>query len=263
MILPHATDEATEETLAGLQAEQLQLRERVITTDYLPFTFSATNPAHVEGLRLVGGVDISFLDEGFDTAVAGLVVLTYPSLQLVHKELRPCRFTLPYIPGYLAFREAPVLNEMIQDLRRNHPQHVPQVIFVDGNGLLHPRGFGLASHLGVLADIPTVGVAKNFLAVDDGPSLTVNGVTTAFRAQLARGLDRMPLVGKSGRMWGMAVSATKTIRPIYISVGHRICLDTAVNLVVRCCKFRIPEPIRMADQVTRQYIREHSHRVGK
>ncbi|KAJ1649913.1 hypothetical protein IWQ61_009140, partial [Dispira simplex] len=72
MILPHTTDEATKEMLAGLQAEQLQLREGVITTDYLPFTFSATNPAHVEGLRLVGGVDISFLDEGFDTAVAGL-----------------------------------------------------------------------------------------------------------------------------------------------------------------------------------------------
>ncbi|KAJ1969599.1 hypothetical protein IWQ62_000527 [Dispira parvispora] len=259
MILPHVTNEPTEGILARLQAEQLQLRERVITTDCVPFSFSATNPAHIEGLQLVGGVDISFLDEGFETAVAGLVVLAYPSFQVVHKELRPCRFTLPYIAGYLAFREAPVLNEMIQDLRRNHPEHVPQVIFVDGNGLLHPRGFGLASHLGVLADIPTIGVAKNFLAVDDGPSLTVNGVNTAFREQLARGIDRMPLVGESGRVWGMAVSATKTIRPIYVSVGHCVSLDTAVNLVARCCQFRIPEPIRVADQVTRQYIREHSH----
>ncbi|KAJ1971513.1 hypothetical protein H4R34_005720, partial [Dimargaris verticillata] len=116
---------------------------------------------------------------------------------------RECRFDLPYVAGYLAAREAPILAQMIQELRQEQPELVPQVIMVDGNGVLHPRRFGLASHLGVVADIPTIGVAKNFLQIDDGAELTVKAVRESFQACLAHGHRQMSLQGQSGQIYGM------------------------------------------------------------
>ncbi|KAJ1986596.1 hypothetical protein H4R33_003265 [Dimargaris cristalligena] len=257
---------AHQHLLQAFQEQQLHLRNQLVTNDDLR-TFqvhgSGEGPSptfHFPELRLVGGVDISFTGEGFGTAVAGLVVLEFPSMNVVYAKFKECRFDLPYIPGYLAFREVPILQGMVRELREQAPELCPQIVLVDGNGVLHPRGFGLACHLGVVTNLPTIGVAKNFLQIDAEKDLTVARVRERMQQILDGGGDELALVGQSGRTWGAAVCTPGTTKPIYISTGHRVSLPTAVALVRECCKFRIPEPIRMADQLTRQYIRNMAGR---
>jgi len=150
--------------------------------------------------------------------------------------------TSPYVPEYLAFREVGFLVDAISRLQRHKPELLPQVILVDGNGMLHPRGFGIACHLGVLTDIPTVGVAKTLFHVD--------GIERdSYHAEQIKNLkttgDSFPLQGSSGIIWGKALRSTQgSCNPIYVSVGHKIGLDTAVSLTHACCQYRIPEPIR-------------------
>ncbi|XP_063207905.1 endonuclease V isoform X7 [Chroicocephalus ridibundus] len=129
-----------------------------------------------------------------------------------------------------------------------------EVLLVDGNGLLHPRGFGVACHLGVLTDLPCIGVAKNLLQVD---GLVRDELHREQIRSLQREGDTFPLTGTSGRALGMALrSNNNSSKPLYISVGHRVCLETAVRLVKSCCRYRIPEPIRQADIRSREYIRK-------
>ena len=119
-------------------------------------------------LRYIGGVDISkgAIDE--DMACAGLVILEYPSLKQVCHKFKMVRYNKPYIPGFLAFREVDFLIDIINELKndQHNKKYLPQVILVDGNGILHHRGFGLASHLGVLLDITTIGVGKELCVMD-------------------------------------------------------------------------------------------------
>ncbi|XP_031454798.1 endonuclease V isoform X3 [Phasianus colchicus] len=129
-----------------------------------------------------------------------------------------------------------------------------QVLLVDGNGLLHQRGFGVACHLGVLTDLPCVGVAKNLLHVD---GLVKDELHKEQIRSLQKKGDTFPLMGTSGAVLGMALrGCNNSSKPLYVSVGHRICLETAVHLVKSCCKYRIPEPIRQADIRSRAYIQK-------
>ncbi|XP_050175262.1 endonuclease V isoform X16 [Myiozetetes cayanensis] len=129
-----------------------------------------------------------------------------------------------------------------------------EVLLVDGNGVLHHRGFGVACHLGVLTDLPCVGVAKNLLQVD---GLVRDELHREQIRSLQRSGDTFPLTGTSGRVLGMALrSYHNSSKPLYVSVGHRVSLDTAVRLVGSCCRYRVPEPIRQADIRSREYIRK-------
>ena len=130
------------------------------------------------------------------------------------------------------------------------------MILVDGNGILHHRGFGLASQLGVLLDIPTIGVAKTLLAVD---GLNVKAVGKQAREHNSKGGDYMELVGQSGRVWGAALRATEdSVKPLFISPGHKISLSTTLRVVKLCCRFyRIPAPVREADLRSRAFIRRN------
>uniref|UniRef100_A0A3Q3VZQ7 Uncharacterized protein n=1 Tax=Mola mola TaxID=94237 RepID=A0A3Q3VZQ7_MOLML len=152
--------------------------------------------------------------------------------------------TAPYIAGFLAFRETPFLLDALKRLQRNKPELLPQVVFVDGNGLFHYRGkFGLACHFGVLSGLPCVGVAKNLLQVQ--------GVCKGEEHQSQVRGDSFPLIAASGKVLGKTFvcdqalrSSNKSSKPVYVSVGHKISLDTAVRLTHSCCRYRIPEPIR-------------------
>uniref|UniRef100_A0A674H1M3 Endonuclease V n=1 Tax=Taeniopygia guttata TaxID=59729 RepID=A0A674H1M3_TAEGU len=129
-----------------------------------------------------------------------------------------------------------------------------QVLLVDGNGLLHPRGFGIACHLGVLTDLPCIGVAKNLLHVD---GLVRDELHREQVRSLQRSGETLPLTGTSGKVLGMVLrSCSNSSRPLYVSVGHRVSLGTAVRLVRACCRFRVPEPIRQADIRSREYLRK-------
>ncbi|XP_023067383.1 endonuclease V isoform X5 [Piliocolobus tephrosceles] len=184
--------------------------------------------------------------------------------------------TAPYVSGFLAFREVPFLLELVQQLREKEPglmpqgwpclegqgpapltatlPMAPQVLLVDGNGVLHHRGFGVACHLGVLTDLPCVGVAKKLLQVDGLENNALH--KEKIRLLQTRG-DSFPLLGDSGTVLGMALrSHDRSTRPLYVSVGHRMSLEAAVRLTCCCCRFRIPEPVRQADICSREHIRK-------
>ncbi len=249
--------EEAEARRAEWAAEQERLRAQLVQHDAFDWVL---NPGDGEsGLRLVGGVDISFVKSSETHACAALVVLEYPSLRVVYSRMKHVRLQLPYISGFLAFREAPFLLDLLAELRTSQPELLPQVLLVDGNGVLHARGFGLASHLGVLAGIPCIGVSKKFYNV---AGLTKPVVREQAAAKLAKAGDWMPIADSTGRVWGAAVRSTDFgTSPVYVSIGHMISLETAVALVQTLTRYRVPEPVRQADLMSREWLREHQEEV--
>ena len=186
-------------------------------------------PLDLASLRLVAGVDVSSAWRG-RTLWAAAVVCRWPDLEVVATATARCEATFPYVPGLLSFREAPVILVALGRLAVR-----PDAILVDGQGLAHPRRFGLACHLGVLLDLPSVGVGKTRLVGEHrepGPR----------RGASVRLVDRGDVVGRVLRTRG-------GVKPLFVSPGHRIDLDGAARLVLRCARgVRQPEPTRRAHQ---------------
>ncbi|KAL4170455.1 hypothetical protein KRP22_008564 [Phytophthora ramorum] len=224
------------------KTEQLELKKQLIETDVVQWQLhsgaggaAASDDTNCKLLRRVAGVDVSFLKVLYEA-------FTYVSLPA------------PYIAGFLAFREVPALTKLYEDLCRRRPDLLPDVTLVDGNGVLHPQGFGLASHFGVLESIPTIGVGKTFLHVDGLTKPDVKGMMAKAREE---NHDLVKLTGKSGKVWGAALCGTAGVKnPVYVSVGHMLSLDTSVAIAQACSKFRVPEPIRQADLRSREVIRQ-------
>ena len=182
-------------------------------------------PLDLSGLRYVAGADVSTQGE---RGYATVVVLSFPELVVVEVRGFEAPLTFPYVPGLLAFREIPPLVGALDELR----SEVDVVIF-DAQGIAHQRGLGLASHLGLFLDVPVVGCAKSRLVgVHEEPGLKKGSITDL--------VYRKKVVGK--------VVRTRTgVSPVYVSVGNRINLDSAVDLVLRCCtRYRLPETTRQA-----------------
>ncbi|MCK9306805.1 MAG: deoxyribonuclease V [Methanoculleus sp.] len=178
-------------------------------------------------VSLVAGADASYA-RGSDVIHAVVVVLRYPDLSVVERASAATATAFPYIPGLLTFREGPAIIEAFQQLASE-----PDVIFFDGQGIAHPRGLGIASHMGVLFDRPAVGVAKSLL------------VGTATEPGPGRG-STAPIL-RDGETIGMAVRTKERVKPVYVSVGHRIDLSQAVDLVLATGRgYRLPEPTRQA-----------------
>lgn len=187
-------------------------------------------------MQYFGGVDISFDDKVENRAVASLVICDR-SMNVIYEDYQEVFLTVPYIPGFLAFREAPHLMDLIN--RIEGPR--PQVILVDGNGILHTRGFGLASHLGVLSGIPTIGVGKKVFDVDG----ICKDKARSLSDTLTKGGEAAELVGDSGRIWGAVYKAKDNVKqPIIISIGHMISLSTALDVLRLCTIYKNPEPVR-------------------
>jgi len=181
-----------------------------------------------QSLHHVAGVDISVTG---GRARAAAVVLTFPGLQPVEEATAERAIEFPYVPGLLAFREIPAILDALSKLRTE-----PDLILADAQGLAHPRRFGLACHLGVLLDKPTIGCAKSRLrGRHDEPSREAGSWAPL--------LDR-------GETIGAALRTKSSTRVIYVSVGHRVSLESAIRLTLGCCtKYRLPEPTRLADRV--------------
>jgi deoxyribonuclease V len=175
----------------------------------------------------IAGVDISAPDSrGFARAAA--VILNYPQLEVIEVETAEDKLNFPYIPGFLSFREAPLVLAACQKLSID-----PDLILVDGQGIAHPRRFGIASHLGLLLDIPTIGCAKSRLCGTHVP-------VTAEAGAYAELTDK-------GELIGVALRTKDDVSPIYVSIGHKIDLYTAIHWVLECCRgWRLPEPSRLA-----------------
>ncbi|XP_073410826.1 endonuclease V isoform X2 [Dendrobates tinctorius] len=237
-----ADETKREEKLLEWEREQSILKENVITSDTEPWQ----NSPDFHGLKRVGGLDLSYLKEDDTSACASLIVLSYPDLEVIYEDYQMVTLDAPYVAGFLAFREVPSLVEAVRRLQEMDANLMPQVLFVDGNGILHHRGFGVACHLGTLTGLPTIGVAKNLLQVD---GLENNESHKEQAKELKNGGDFFYLKGSIGNVLGAALKSTqKSVKPIYISVGHKISLETAVLLVHSCCRYRVPEPTRQIIQ---------------
>ncbi|KAL8584884.1 hypothetical protein ACOMHN_037587 [Nucella lapillus] len=236
------------------EREQLSLKKKLVTQDSssVKKMLEAISSKDSSKKFYIGGVDISFIKDNKVDACAALIIISFPDLQVVYKRLEMIQLTAPYIPGFLAFREVEFLMGLYNTMLENAPQYKPHVIFVDGNGRLHPRGFGLACHLGVLLDVPCVGVAKTLIRAD---GIEDNAAHKAKKQGLKNEGDTFPLITDSGETLGMALRGTSaSANPIYVSVGHKVSPQSAVTLVLHCCKYRIPEPTRFADLYSRQYL---------
>lgn len=212
---------------------QNELAKRVVLEDALPKT-----------VEKIAGVDISNNPYDPNKMLFGSVVLlSYPSLTIKESKTHKTQATFPYIPGLLGFREVPTLLQIYQQL-----ENLPDLIMVDGHGVSHPRGLGIASHLGVLLDVPTIGVAKSILVgkpAKELPDEVGSRVSLEWR----------------GKEIGVCLRTKKRCLPLIISAGHKISLNTAVDWVLRCLKgYRLPEPTRrahfMANQCRQAFARK-------
>jgi deoxyribonuclease V len=194
---------------------QLRLSERIIFEDVLP-----------EKIRLVAGVDAAYVKE---MSIGAVAVLDYKSMRLVEAQAAYCRTCFPYIPTLFSFREVPPAVLSIRKLRTQ-----PDVFLVDAHGFAHPYRCGFASHLGLIIGKPTVGVAKSKLF-----------------GEVEKGDEGDVLFLKhKGEVVGAVVTTKRGCRPVYVSVGHMISLETAVKIVKHCTRHhRIPEPVSKAHDV--------------
>jgi len=194
---------------------QLRLSKSIIFKDYLP-----------RRVRLVAGVDVAYARE---TSIGAAVVLDYDSLELIESEAVGCRTRFPYIPTLLSFREIPPTVLAIRKLKTH-----PDVFLVDGQGYAHPYGCGFASHLGLAISRPTIGVAKSRLFGE---------------AEESGNRDDVTFLRHEGGIVGAAVKTKKSRKPVYVSVGHMISLETAIEIAKHCARNnRVPEPILKAHE---------------
>ena len=178
----------------------------------------------------IAGVDVGFEEQGAITRAAAVLLDAHSLQPLAHAVARlPTR--MPYIPGLLSFRELPAVLQALAGL-----PEAPGLVFVDGQGIAHPRGLGIAAHLGVITGLPTIGVAKTILVGTHAPLGERHG-------------DRVPLLFK-GRVVGAVLRSKPKVRPLIVSPGHRVSIDGAAQRVLAACtRYRLPEPTRWADRL--------------
>ena len=183
----------------------------------------------LDAVELIAGVDVSGADSD-GMSRGAIVVLRYPSIKVVERSLVTMKVEFPYVPGLLSFREMPLILAACRKL-----SVTPDLFIADAQGIAHPRRLGLASHLGLVLDVPTIGCAKSILCGKHGDL----GDEPGDRASLVDGDEVV----------GSALRTKLRVKPVYVSIGYRIDLDEACRWVLECCRgYRLPEPTRLAHQ---------------
>ena len=201
---------------------QEQLRDRVVAED------------RFGTVTCVAGLDVHYAPRTGLTWAA-VAILSFPDLVLQESVLACVATRFPYVPGLLSFCEAPAMLLALANATRR-----PDLLMVDGQGLAHPRRFGLACHVGVLSGLPSIGVAKSRLVGRHADPAAGRGAW-------------QPLIDK-GETIGAVLRSRAATKPVYVSVGHRVGLESAIDLVLRCApRFRVPEPVRIADRLSRMH----------
>ncbi|MCS7230215.1 MAG: endonuclease V [Candidatus Kryptonium sp.] len=180
-----------------------------------------------EKIRYIAGADISF-DKGSNIVYAGIVILKFPELEEIEHSLLITEVNFPYIPGLLSFRESPALIKAWEKIK-----NIPDLVVIDGQGIAHPRRFGIASHFGVLIDKPTIGCAKSLLIGKyEEPANKAGSYSYLY---------------DSGEIIGAVLRTRDNVQPVFVSVGHKITLDESIKLIMQMIRnYRIPEPTRQA-----------------
>ncbi len=189
----------------------------------------------------IAGVDAAFSD---DEVFAAACLFRCTDLALIEQAHTVQKLRFPYVPGYLSFREGPAINAAINKLRTR-----PDVILVDGQGIAHPRGAGIASHLGVMLNVPAIGCAKTRLIGDYKEPSMKKG--------------KWSKLEYDGRIVGAVLRTRDGVNPLYISPGHRVDLESSIRIVLACTgKYRIPEPLRCADTLSKK-SKSFNHREDR
>ena len=208
-----------------LHSWQLSIAQALDTQRRLAAQVSRSG--EVTAPRFIAGVDIS-VSKAQGIAIGAVVVLNYPELRVVETKVANGKLDFPYIPGLLSFRESPLTLAACERLTIT-----PDLILVDGQGIAHPRRMGLASHLGLFLNIPTIGCAKSLLCGRH----EVPGEKPGSYAEVV----------DSDETIGVALRTKLGTKPVYVSIGHKVDLQTAIYWVMECCRgYRIPEPTRLA-----------------
>jgi len=199
---------------------QEDLRNRLI----LKKTFSE--------VKTIGGGDVAY-SKNRNLLLGAIVVLSFPGMRILDLAAAYGEIPFPYIPGLLSFREGPILIQTFEKLKVK-----PDVMVFDGQGIAHPRGFGLASHLGLRFDLPSIGCAKNPL---------LEGFLSPRASK-----GSYELIRRDGKEVGAVLRTKDNVKPLFISPGHRIDVATSIQLILESCqRFRFPEPLRKAHQATK------------
>jgi deoxyribonuclease V len=202
-------------------AIQQELRDEIVRVDQFPT------------LHRIAGIDVGF-EQDKKISRAGVVVLDFPSLDVRERVIDRLPTSFPYVPGLLSFREVPVILKALGKL-----DPLPDLLFCDGQGLAHPRRMGLACHLGLATGLPSIGVAKSRLIGEYEMPGDKRG-------------DWEPLM-EGEEVIGAVVRTRTNVKPVFVSIGHRVSLETAIELTLRCTtRYRIPQPTRLAHQIASQ-----------
>ena len=178
-------------------------------------------------VRIIAGADVSYSKRDAEV-YAAVLVFSFPDLAVTDRAVAADSVKFPYVPGLLSFREAPVLTRAFRKIRKK-----PDVIIFDGQGIAHPRGVGLASHMGLILDCPSIGCAKTRLVGIHPPLPETRG--------------SMVLLTDHGRVVGGVVRTRERVKPVFVSPGHAITLEESIRLVLGCCRgYKLPEPTRQA-----------------
>jgi deoxyribonuclease V len=206
-----------------LKKEQIRLAKKVIVKD------------EFDELNYVGGCDQAFID---NKVISAVVVLDYKTLNIVEKKYAVADAPIQYIPGFLSYREGPAIVEAVSKL-----QQKPDILLIDGNGILHERKMGMASHMGILLDMPTIGVAKSLLL----------------------GEEKEGKIVVDDEVRGVTMRTKEHSKPIYISPGHRVSLKTAEEVVKKCMveKHKLPEPLHEAHKYSNKVRERLLEQEGK
>ena len=182
-------------------------------------------------VKTVAGIDVGIKG---DMACAAVVVLNFPGLDIAAQSTATRRVTCPYIPGLLSFREGPVILDALDRL-----EHKPDLLIFDGQGIAHPSRLGIASHIGLLSDLPSIGCAKSRLC----GQYQEPGVERGSHVLL---MDHGEAIG--------AIVRTRTnVKPVFVSIGHRVDLQTCIDVVLACCRgYRLPETTRLAHRLAEE-----------
>lgn len=185
--------------------------------------------------EFIAGVDAAFFN---DMVIGVACVFKFPQLLSVEDKFIIDKLIFPYIPGFLSFREGPVIIDALKSLKTQ-----PDVVIFDGQGIAHPKGLGIASHIGVLFDVPSVGCAKSKLI-------------GYYKEPGRRKGDLTPLIF-NGEIKGAVLRTKDNVNPVFVSPGHRVDLNTSIKIVLECSgEFRIPEPLRRADMLSKKIKNE-------
>lgn len=201
-----------------------------------------SNSVSIQSVHTVAGVDLAYWKEGNDEyANCCIVVLDFPTHEVIEEKYAVRRIEIPYIPGCLAFRELPLFEEVYRQI-----EHDVDVLFFDGNGYLHPRHMGLASHAGIIINKPTIGVAKSYYKIGDVDFVMPDATKGAYTDIVI-----------NGEVYGRVLRTHDNVKPIFLSVGNKIDLKTAMDLtnMLITDDSHIPVPTRLADLMT--------HRIRK